>query len=297
MRKIKCFYHNDLDGNLAGDIVAWFCDYYNKEDFFEVNYTDPLPLDTVKDGDEVWFVDYSFTENTCHVLRDLIARGCVVVWIDHHKSSIELIDKYQDLKNIAGIRSNLGCGALLTYIYTNKLPVTILENEQELEKVVPYFIRLVDDYDRWVFKYGDKTTYFKLGMDSVGYECSKPIWNRISEDNRGIILQAIINNGQTIKRYIDTSNAKYLNDYGYETEIRGLKCLAVNKKTNSWIFGDKIKEYPICMVYCFNGEKYTYSIFSQDPNVDCASIAESYGGGGHKNAAGFSSDELLFKRV
>ena len=51
------------------------------------------------------------------------------------------------------------------------------------------------------------------------------------------------------------------------------------------------------MVWVFNGTKYSYSIFSSNLNVDCSKIAEKYSGGGHKGAAGFSSDELLFKRV
>jgi len=51
------------------------------------------------------------------------------------------------------------------------------------------------------------------------------------------------------------------------------------------------------MVWVFDGKKYSYSIFSSNPNIDCSKIAESYGGGGHKGAAGFSSDELLFRNL
>ena len=33
-------------------------------------------------------------------------------------------------------------------------------------------------------------------------------------------------------------NVQYLKSNGYETEIEGLKCLVVNKKSNSWVFGE-----------------------------------------------------------
>ena len=52
---------------------------------------------------------------------------------------------------------------------------------------------------------------------------------------------------------------------------------------------DKIKEYQICCVFAYNGSKWSYSIFSSDPEVDCSKIAESFGGGGHKGVAGFST--------
>lgn len=38
------------------------------------------------------------------------------------------------------------------------------------------------------------------------------------------------------------------------------------------------------------------AIYSSNKEIDCSKIAESFGGGGHKGAAGFSSDELLFKK-
>jgi nanoRNase/pAp phosphatase (c-di-AMP/oligoRNAs hydrolase) len=51
------------------------------------------------------------------------------------------------------------------------------------------------------------------------------------------------------------------------------------------------------MVYAFNGEKWSYSIFSGDKAVDCSKIAESYGGGGHLSAAGFTLDDMPFAKL
>lgn len=285
------FYHHDIDGHAAGNLLVNYArnnNLLNKDNFFEVNYTDPLPIEKITKEDEVWFVDYSFTEQTSHYLFELLEIGCDLTWIDHHKSSIEMIEKHPELKNIKGIRDNNACGALLTYLYLNNYTLEDIDTDK-----IPMYLKYVDDYDRWVFKYGDSTTHFKLGVESGDWGVFSDRWEYI---NDSVFLANTILIGKVIKNYIDNDNAIYLKNYGYESEINGLKCLVVNKKTNSWIFGDKIKEYPVCMVYCYNGEKFTYSIFSQDPNVDCAKIAESFGGGGHKGAAGFSSSVLLFDR-
>ena len=69
-------------------------------------------------------------------------------------------------------------------------------------------------------------------------------------------------------------------------------------KSNSLIFGEDIyNTYPICVVFAYDGEYYEYTLYSSDKNVDCSKIAEKFGGGGHKGAAGFRSKELVLKRV
>lgn len=50
------------------------------------------------------------------------------------------------------------------------------------------------------------------------------------------------------------------------------------------------------LYYC--GKEYSSQreLF-KEYNIDCSKIAEKYGGGGHKGAAGFNSDKLLFKKI
>ncbi|MBU5331711.1 hypothetical protein KQI61_05840 [Anaerocolumna aminovalerica] len=282
---MKCFYHNDLDGRCAGSIVAQYSGNYNKEDFFEVDYVMELPVDKIKDGEEVWFVDYSFKENTKHVLTDLLDRGCDVIWIDHHNSSINLVSNDERLNQIYGIRKEGISGAALTYMYCY--------NKDYYD--VPYYIKLVSDYDCWQYKYEPDTTYFKLGVESEKFDALDPIWTCFSDENG--VLTSLIDMGKVIKNFIDQDNTYYREHFAYESEIAGHKCLVVNKKTNSWVFGDKYNEYPLVMIWVYDGRNYVYSIFSNNKDVDCSKIAENYGGGGHKSAAGFNSKELLFKKL
>ena len=281
---MKCFHHNDLDGRCAGAIVAYYESNFNENDFFEVDYVQELPIDKIEKYERVYFVDYSFKKDTVWQLNKILEKTNDIIWIDHHLSSFELEKEFPWVQNIKGLRKNNISGAGLTYMY-------LYDCEYE---DIPYYIKLVSDYDCWLYYYDPDTTYFKIGIDV--YDCSPMsyIWKGLNYSND--FLQKIIDNGGIIKQYIDKTNEDYRNKFAYETKINGLKCLVVNQKTNSWIFGEKFDEYPIVMVWVFNGEKFIYSIFSDKDGVDCREIAEMYGGGGHKGAAGFMSDELLFHK-
>lgn len=285
---MKCIYHNDMDGRCAGSLVAHFVDNHNPEDYIEAGYLS-FPIDKVSPGETVYIVDYSFTKATVHYLDTLWNKmHCDVIWIDHHTSSIELLEdsKYSWVKNISGIRSDKLSGAGLVHCYFMATPL--------VPELLPQYIRYVDDYDRWVYSLDEDTIYFKLGLETIAYDALDPIWEELCQSDEK--CDAIIALGAIIKQYIDKDNATYLSNYGYESEIAGIPCLVVNRCTNSWIFGDKINFYPIVVVWVFDGTQYRYSIYSSDESIDCSKIAESYGGGGHKGAAGFRSNKLLFSK-
>ena len=279
---MKCFYHNDIDGECAGSIVAKKEFNYNKNNFYRVDYIIDLKpmIDSIKNKERVYFVDYSFTEKNVWILKELLEKECDIIWCDHHTSSIKLTEKYPDLNNIKGIRKEGISGAALTYMY-------LFDTEY---KKIPDYVKYVSDYDCWIYKYKDQTTYFKLGMDIRNNDALDKIWIELIDISK---LLKIIDDGKLIKKYIDIDYKSYRNDYGYESEFEGYKCYVVNRKTNSWIFGDKYNKYPLVVVWAYNGKTYSYSLYSSNPNVDCSKIAEKYGGGGHKGAAGFSYNELL----
>lgn len=291
---MKCFYHYDLDGKCAGSIVAKYEDNYDPSNYFMVDYVQKIPVENISNNEKVYFVDYSFTENTKNVLYELIDKKCDIVWIDHHTSSINLVKSNPELENINGIRLEGISGAALTYMYLY---------DKKFDEL-PYYVKLVSDYDCWKYDFEPDTTMFKLGMDSINHDALENIWKFFDyESNHKLeypverYLNDIINRGRTIKEYIEYDNIMYRDSYGYESSISGYRCFVVNKKTNSWIFGELYEKYPLVAVWVFNGEKYQYSLYSSKEDVDCSKIAESYGGGGHKGAAGFTHNDLLLKKI
>lgn len=285
---MKCFYHNDMDGRCAGAIVARYTNNYNPNDYFEVDYLMELPIDKIAKDEQVYLVDYSFKDNTVWQLDEILKKTKNVVWCDHHTSSMNLLINRPELRRIPGIITDGISGAALIYMYLY---------DYDFDNC-PMYVKYVSDYDCWIYNYGDNTTYFKLGLEMKKFDALDKVWKSLEDEFKDIeTLNKIIDDGKTIKTFIDMDNEQYLKSFGYESVIDGLPCYVVNKKSNSWIFGDKINNYPIVIVYAFNGEKFSYSLFSTDKNVDCSKIAEKYGGGGHKGAAGFSNTELLFKKI
>jgi len=284
---MKCFYHNDMDGRCSGSIVAIFEKNRDKKNFFEVDYNKDLPIDTISHNERVYLVDYSFKLDTIWQLEEIMKRTKDIIWVDHHTSSINVEKECDWLKHIKGIRQEGISGAALTYMY--------LYN-QKFEKI-PFYIKLVSDYDCWQFKFDPYTTYFKLGIDVFSNDALDGIWLNLFKEvyKDFLIIESILKKGKNIKEYIDQDNKGYLNNFSYESEIDGYKCLVVNKSSNSWIFGNNYEKYPVVITWVFNGKNYIYTLYSGNENVDCSKIAESYGGGGHKGAAGFKSDKLLFK--
>ena len=50
------------------------------------------------------------------------------------------------------------------------------------------------------------------------------------------------------------------------------------------------------MPFSFNGRNGTWKYSMYSKTVDVSNIAKKYGGGGHKGAAGFNMDKLIFEK-
>ena len=296
---MKIFHHNDLDGKSSAFIANYFTvETTNPDVFVELSHDregDSKKLSDIDEGERVIIVDYSFGEDTLNDLKGILKKTTNVTWIDHHKTSIELISHYPELNKIPGYRKEGYSGAALAYMYYSN-PASN-EDWDTRFKQLPYWVQLISDYDCWKKQFRD-SDYFKMGMDTIGYEPLDPIWHELIKVKSTVssdLILSIISKGEIVKGYIDQNN-KYLREtYGYESSIDGIKAFVVNSEGNSWVFGDLIKQYPIVALWTFDGEKYNYSIYS-DGQVDCSKIAANHGGGGHPGASGFQSTELVFKK-
>ena len=297
---MKIFHHNDMDGYGAAAIVAieWLkkngvdnVDEYQKiinNCCVELDHGpgDKDKLLDVEVGEEVYVVDYSFTQPTVYLLDKLID-NTRLVWIDHHVSSIDLIEKRRVYSEVKGFVRNGISGTALTYIYFNMCKI----------EDTPRFVQLISDYDCWNNKMLPDSTYFKLGYDAQSdkFLTLYLLYHRPEDP----LMKNMIDNGCIIKNYINQDNKFYIEDNGYESKTEdGIPIYVCNKSSNSWLFGDLIKKYPAVCCYVFDGEEYVYSIYSSEfSTFDCRVYAEKHGGGGHKGAAGFRSKDLIFNKV
>lgn len=327
INKVIIFHHNDNDGIVSASVLIKTIRDKQfiprcKINTIMVDYT--MILEDLVDEKDIensiiYFLDYSFSNeiNREWLLKLLSRKDCEVIWIDHHKTSIEMssMPAYKDIK---GCRSEHGSGAMLTQIYCDLFYTTI--NRFECNKLlaietindldfytnlfpVSYFIRLIDDYDRWANKLADSRAFHygaDIGTDPfsdnligvTGYLSEKYYYNKVLNS---------IKKGHTILDYEMKQNKEFHMDmYSFEFTIvafnRKYKCIGLNRKGNSLMFGDTINEYDIVCPFFFNGEKWTYSLFTNKDDINCEAIARLFDGGGHRKAAGFVSESLLFKK-
>ena len=306
-KKVYVYHHNDHDGIVAaGVLYNLYPDSDNAEFIFTmIDYAKELNFDHINfvNDDEVYFLDYSFTnDHNLKEFKKLLERrspadSSKVIWIDHHVSSFKSeLEKYE----IAGILDTSLCGAALTYLYFTpasyeSFNATNLGTYFHNDKKIPEFLKYIDDYDCWKHLYPE-TNNFHYGF-IVSDPTSHIIGNLLYKNT---MITDIIYSGGKIKKYLAANDKDYHIDmYGFEYKLPkehgGLRCFCINRKGNSLMFGDKVDDYDAVIPFYFNGTKWSYSIFTTKDQVSCEAVAKSYGGGGHLKAAGWTSDELIFK--
>lgn len=287
---MKCLYHgSDMDGWSSAAIVSFKTGNNNPDNYIPVDYDkntiESIYEDKLKEvyGEDIYISDVSFSSKTAYILIKLINNKNNVIWNDHHDTSLKLLEEQPQFKTINGIISKDNSGAYNTWSYLfNTTP--------------PVSICLVSDWD--TFKLNDsRSINFMYGINS-NPEYKNPLsklWENLILSDKDTL--DVIHNGILIKQYVDEEYKSIINSCGYESEYDGVKCYVVNHPhATSLIFGDIYNKYDFVSVFSYNGEKYKYSIYSGN-RYDCSKLAEKFGGGGHKGAAGFSHNELIFKKL
>lgn len=155
--------------------------------------------------------------------------------------------------------------------------------------VVPNMIRLIEDRDTWKFKY-------KESKDFHSYLLSKPfdydVWTKVFEDSSDKEkFSAIIKAGEALTEYSDQIVSKICALASVQT-VAGLEVGFVNT-TSHWaevgefMVQKKNLDYSIAFTIDFSLGMIKGSI-RRPTGLDCTKLAEHFGGGGHKGAAGFS---------
>lgn len=297
----RIYYHNDMDGMASCVVVE---EYLKKKHhnpdivFYEMNYSDECMAlyNDIEGEDGVWIVDLSFTEKTYPILQNIIRKMknaenlSELHWCDHHISSKRLVEAHPDLEEILHY-TETEAACICTYKY-------IQQTKGGFDAPLSRVLELISDYDTFALKDDPVTTYFKLGYDS---EPDKQAFlhDALFSSNHYECAWNTIDTGKLIKHYIDADNENYLAQKGYESILPdGTPVYVCNKFSNSWIFGKKYHEYPACIVFSFDGDKFQYSMFSDlktFPDFDCEKWAVQFGGDGHKGAAGWYSKHIMFQ--
>ena len=270
-KNILVLYHaNCLDG--FGAAYAAWRKFKDEAEYIPCQYGDEPPDCS---GKQVYILDFSFPRET---LIEMNAQANFLLVLDHHKTA------KSDLEGLPfAVFDMEKSGCILAWEHFHPAPDS-----------APEMLNLIQDRDLWKFEYPE-TKDFCAGLWVKDRDFEE--WYYCNYDEITAIGKVL--NCQFQKEVENLAKrAHTISVVDRETGQKRFG-LAVNApaKYSSELGNVLANSSGVCgITYAYDGSKqeWQYSARSIDSGVDVSAIAKDYGGGGHRNAAGFSSNELLF---
>jgi len=264
---------------------------YTNIDVVPMQYGQPIVADIA--GKDVVVVDFSFKRGN---MINLAKEANSFVVLDHHQTAeVELhgVDFCFFDPGRCGVQ--LACDYIAAHRHAPSLPVAELLSRMSCRRKeeYPLLVQYVADRDLWTkeLPFTDEVNAYLMTLDRTF-----PDWASaeatLEHNFKGVRME-----GQAILRYIKKT-AYTLADKAYRCHLRtGHWASIVNSATLQSEIGHILTKGGDIGVVWFqlsNGD-YVFSLRSEG-DVDVSEIAKSYGGGGHKNAAGFTVPQFPFPR-
>lgn len=230
------------------------------------------------DCKKLYILDFSYDEETLVELNEKY--GCHIVVIDHHKTAQEklesIIGKYSWLEINFDMNKS---GALMTWEYFHGSVEESFHNPVVPE--IPQLIAHISDRDLWKFEMeGTEEVHKAL----VSYPMDFKLWDSFD-------VEELKKEGAVLKRMYDNL-VENICKHPFKRKIGDYEVPVVNT-TIAWSeVGQKLLEKfpdaPFVASFTVFDEQVMWSLRSRS-DFDVSEIAKKFGGGGHKQAAGFKT--------
>lgn len=299
---IVIYHKSDFDGIFCREIARKFLGEVGVE-YIGWQYGESAP--SVASDQHLYILDLSVDQLMSHPL---------LTWIDHHKTAI---DTY--IHPINGYRIDGVAACRLTWQWfinqEHKLEnddaslwLPLPTKEDYINRTVhePLAVNLAGEYDIWDKRNPD-ADLFQHGLRSQ--ELSRLDWMFLLtkqfqhsdgvNDPGTILVHKLLSQGKAIHYAKTQENVLIVGNNGFTRQWEGLCFLCCNAGTyNSHLFTAGIKpEHDGLLGFCLRKDgTWSVSLYGVPgkPDVDLSSIAKKYGGGGHKQACGFETNDLHF---
>lgn len=222
-----------------------------------------------------------------------------VVWIDHHKSSIE-----SHPRSIPGYRiDGVAACRLAWQWFTNEIARDVMSDSAYLptkELYVnrsvkePLAVRLAGEYDIWD-KRDPHADTFQFALRSMSdYELP---WKRLLSADSGHVLTDLLDAGAAIERYQRRMDEQIARSRTFDLEWEGVRWLAINAvRCNSMTFEAAVDpaRHDALLGFYWTGSQWIVSMYHAPhrKDLDLSKIAVKHGGGGHAGACGFQTGSV-----
>ena len=241
-------------------------------------------------GKSVLMVDFSLKHAE---MLELAAIAASVVVLDHHKTAWAELEPFchgwVPHYNIYGAFNKLmheGKPAVIAIFDMDRSGAGMAWDWLNPGARRPVAVDLIEDRDLWRFNFGNESRELHAYIQTFGKEI---------DDVRALVLRSNINDelaeGNAILKAHDANIQKVL-AHAHDVAMDGHVVKAVNAPyfMASDVGAELLKKYPatpFAVIYSLS-DKVIVSLRSEDARVDVSEVAKRRGGGGHRNAAGFS---------
>lgn len=291
-----CMYHFPCDDGFASAWVVWK-KWGDTVDFRPTNYGQDVP-DKGIDGKNILIADFSFKPD---VLRAMGERAASIVVLDHHKTAKEDLKGFNEV--VGGSFDNVGrLFAKMTGPGTNILiEFNMKESGASLtwnfcfpDEGMPRLLKYIKDRDLWTMKL-EYTRPVSLLLRSYPYDFH--IWNSIAGEVQAIdayteATQPILAEALAIERFYNRKVEEIAKTAILES-VGGHDGVAVAFAPYAFesdVAHELLQRHegaPFAAVIILAHGGQSFSLRSEDRRVDVSEVARKFGGGGHRNAAGF----------
>jgi oligoribonuclease NrnB/cAMP/cGMP phosphodiesterase (DHH superfamily) len=267
-------YHADCSDGFGAAYAAWKC-LGNKVQYHAAKHGSHPP--DVTDLN-VAILDFSYDNTT---IKNMIEESNSLIIIDHHKSA--MIELHDISNTIFDMNKS---GAMLAWEFFHP------------GKECPKFIQYIQDRDLWTWEL-EYSREFSAAFDMVPFE-----FEEFEKFEDSSVFDDACKRGSYILAYSKTVIKKVC-EKAKPRKYKRKDVLVVN--SSHWMseIGGRLSpdcDFAVIWYYDHEERNVKVSLRAFHDNVDVCEIAKSFGGGGHKKAAGFTlpGDTIiddLFDRV
>lgn len=289
-------YHANCADGFGAAWAAWM-KWGDAVDYRPVSYGEEPPADMV--GKHVLIGDFSFKRD---VMREIGQQAASVIVLDHHESAEAELEPWiwddvsgefwagdNPMKAISFMDEYVGQPIAASFDMNRSGARMVWDFCHDAE--APLLIRLIEDRDLWRFTMPE-TKPFGVWLRCEPFNFER--WELIAQQlGDGRDCQQIMDEASAMQRFFDQKVAEIarlsrigLID-GHEVPLCNCPPMFASEVGHKLLDDNPFAPFVAC--YSDQGKSRGYSLRSRDDRLNVSEIARKFGGGGHRNAAGFGT--------
>ena len=288
-----CIYHANCADGIGAAMSVY--KYFNPAiTFIPLRYDQRdewMQQELYKDRDVI-IVDFSFPRaQTWKIIEDCKN----FVWLDHHKTALEDYPDDTEGNKISPTRyelnDDLNFPGIRIILDSSKSGACLAYEFFRGDEAWPTWVQLIQDYDLWKFTLPDTKAFQKWLWSMAPWDMEKLHIALFNFELDPAFRKAAILTGEALLSEHDRQVTRTIY-HRMKAVVNGIEGLACNCPTNlTSDVGNQLaaKSNTFGLCWTMNDKREIICSLRSTGSFDVSEIAQKFGGGGHRNAAGFTT--------